>query len=138
MKSLQGIDKAKQVEMPSLFLMLGLSLLVASFSNYLGELIASLGFLNPMIWVIIVSSALGMVGASTTFGNLGGSEEVSTIMLYVIVALIGAEVSLGAILGGSHVYPFWLYYPQYSWRFITDCSPIFANESIVNRHRIDR
>lgn len=97
MKSLQGIDKAKQVEMPSLFLMLGLSLLVASFSNYLGELIASLGFLNPMIWVIIVSSALGMVGASTNFGNLGGSEEVSTIMLYVIVALIGAEVSLGAI-----------------------------------------
>ncbi len=39
-----------------------------------------------------------MVGSSTNFGNLGGSEEVSTIMLYVIVALIGAEVSLGAIL----------------------------------------
>ncbi len=28
---------------------------------------------------------------------MAGSEEVSSIMLYVIVALIGAEVSLGAI-----------------------------------------
>ena len=96
-ESLQAVENKKRIEMPSLFFMLGLSLAVASFSNYLGGIIAIAGFQSPMVWVIIVSTTLGMLGASTPLGNLGGSEEVSTIMLYVIVALIGAEVSLGAI-----------------------------------------
>lgn len=97
LEKLQGIDAAGTVDLQSLMLMLGLSLLVASASNHLGALLAEQGILNPMIWAIIVSSALGMLAAPTRLGGEAGADEVSGIMLYVIVALIGAEVSLGAI-----------------------------------------
>ena len=95
--SLRYVDSDKSVNMPALLMMLGLSLVVATISNHLGSFIASTGILNPMIWVIIISSVLGMAAAPTALGNLAASEEVSGIMLYVIVALIGAEVSLAAI-----------------------------------------
>ena len=95
--SLRHVASNKTVDMPSLLLMLGLSLVVATVSNHLGSFIASAGVFNSMIWVIIISSILGMAAAPTALGNIAASEEVSGIMLYIIVALIGAEVSLGAI-----------------------------------------
>ena len=82
--------------LPSLLAALGLSLVVASVSHHVGEWLASTGFFNGMIWAIVVSSALGMAAAPTAIGRLAGSEELTGIMLYVIVALIGAEVSLAA------------------------------------------
>ena len=50
-----------------------------------------------MIWAIILSSLLGILAAPSALGRAAGSDEVSGIMLYAIVALIGAEVSLGAL-----------------------------------------
>jgi uncharacterized membrane protein len=82
----------------SLLVMLGLSLVIASLSRFAGESLAGFGLFNPMIWAIIISSLIGMVAAHTAFARLAGSDEVSGIMLYLIVALIGAEVSLGAIM----------------------------------------
>ena len=95
--SLDDYSSEKKVDMPSLILMIGLSLLVAAISNHLAASISTLGIFNEMIWVIIISSAFGMLAAPTVLGRLPGSNEVSGIMLYVIVALVGAEVSLGAI-----------------------------------------
>ena len=95
--SLDDYSSEKKVDMPSLILIIGLSLLVAAISNHLAASISTLGIFNQMIWVIIISSAFGMLAAPTVLGRLPGSNEVSGIMLYVIVALVGAEVSLGAI-----------------------------------------
>ena len=94
---LKEIGIGEKIEMPALLLMLGLSLVVASISNHLGATLADFGILNSMIWAIIISSVLGMIAAPTWLGTTGGSDEVSGMMLYVIVALIGAEVSLSAI-----------------------------------------
>jgi len=91
------IDVKETVDTQSLMLMLGLSLVVASIANHVGSALAGAGLLNPMIWAIIVSSVLGMIAAPGRLGRSSGSDEVSSVMLYVIVALIGAEVSLGAI-----------------------------------------
>jgi len=90
-----GTDSTPDTQ--SLLIMLGLSMVIASLSHFAGERLAGLGMFNPMIWAIIISSLVGMLAAHTAFARLGGSEEVSGIMLYLIVALIGAEVSLGAI-----------------------------------------
>jgi uncharacterized membrane protein len=97
LKDLGEVGTSKPTDMPALLLMLGLSLMVASLSNYVGAALAGAGLLNPMIWAIIISSVLGMLAAPTWLGKSAGSDEISGIMLYVIVALIGAEVSLGAI-----------------------------------------
>ena len=97
LRDLGEVGPSKPTDMPALLLMLGLSLLVASLSNYVGAALAGGGLLNPMIWAIIISSVLGMLAAPTWLGQAAGSDEISGIMLYVVVALIGAEVSLGAI-----------------------------------------
>ena len=91
------IEVNKAVDTQSLMLMLGLSLLVAAASVHLGVVLAANGLFNAMIWAIIISSALGMTAAPGWLGRQPGSDEVSNVMLYAIVALIGAEVSLGAI-----------------------------------------
>ena len=98
LNSLDDYNSDEEVEMSSLTLMIGLSLLVATISNHLAASISSLGIFNEMIWVIIISSVFGMLAAPTALGRVPASNEVSGIMLYVIVALIGAEVSLGAIV----------------------------------------
>ena len=85
------------LNMPALMMMLGLSLVVASVSHHLGGMLAASGWLNPMIWTILVSSLLGMAAAPTRLARTAGSDEVSGVMLYVVVALIGAEVSLSAV-----------------------------------------
>ena len=95
--SLNNFDSDKAIDMPSLILVIGLSLMVATVSNHLAIFISSAGIFNEMIWVIVISSVMGMAAAPTALGKIPASDEVSGIMLYVIVALIGAEVSLGVI-----------------------------------------
>lgn len=94
---LKGTGTTENPDFQALMLMLGMSLGVAAMSLTLGGMAASLGFLNTMVWAIIVASLAGMVLAPTKFGKLCGSYELSSIMLYIIVALIGAEVNLKAI-----------------------------------------
>ena len=98
LKSLNDFDSGKAIDMPSLILVIGLSLMVSTVSNHLAIFIASAGIFNKMIWVILISSIMGMLAAPTALGKVPASDEVSGIMLYVIVALIGAEVSLSAII----------------------------------------
>jgi uncharacterized membrane protein len=96
----EGFSELEPDESPdtrALIIMLGLSLLIASFSHFTGMRLAGTGVLNPMVWAIIVSSVFGMLAAHTQLARIPGGDEVSGVMLYVIVALIGAEVSLSAI-----------------------------------------
>jgi len=81
----------------SLLIMLGLAMLVASLSRFVGDMLAGMDLLNPMIWAILVSTVLGVMAAHTSLGTIGGSDELSGVMLYIVVALIGAEVGLGAV-----------------------------------------
>ena len=97
LSSIGNVDRNRDIGLPNLLLMIGLSLVVSAISHRIGSGLADAGLLNTMIWSIIVSSLLGMLAAPTRLGKEAGSDEVSGVMLYVIVALIGAEVSLSAI-----------------------------------------
>ena len=77
---------------------LGISLLAASISTSLGSKISSLGLSSAMLWTVILSTLLGALAAHTPLKKTPASGEVSGVMLYIIVALIGSEVSLTAIL----------------------------------------
>ena len=90
--------EGERIDASALMTCLGISLLAASISSSLGSKIASLGLPSAMLWTVILSTALGTLAAHTPLRKLPAAEEVSGVMLYIIVALIGAEVSLGAIL----------------------------------------
>ena len=90
--------EGERIDASALMTCLGISLLAASISSSLGSKIASLGLPSAMLWTVILSTALGTLAAHTPLRKLPAAEEVSGVMLYIIVALIGAEVSLAAIL----------------------------------------
>ena len=85
-------------DMESLMITLGLSFFVASLSNNLGSFLASFEMFTPMIWVVIISSCSGIIASFLPLRKISGVEHVSGIMLYMIVALIAAEVSLTALI----------------------------------------
>ena len=100
-KAICSVDpepECKRIDASALMACLGVSLLAASISSSLGSKIASLGLPSAMLWTVILSTALGTLAAHTPLRKLPAAEEVSGVMLYIIVALIGAEVSLAAIL----------------------------------------
>ncbi|MEI6897994.1 MAG: DUF819 family protein [Psychromonas sp.] len=88
----------KVLTLESLMLMLGAALFVSAVSSNLGSGLANLTPLNSMVWTIIVSTIIGICFAQTKFRLISGSSEISSIMLYIVVALIGAEVNLSALL----------------------------------------
>jgi len=88
----------ERIDASGLMSVLGISLLAASVSTSLGSKLASIGLSSAMLWTVILSTALGTLAAHTQLRKLPAAEEVSGVMLYIIVALIGAEVSLTAIL----------------------------------------
>lgn len=90
--------EGERIDASALMTCLAISLLAASISSSLGSKIASLGLPSAMLWTVILSTALGTLAAHTPLKKLPAAEEVSGVMLYIIVALIGAEVSLAAIL----------------------------------------
>ena len=100
-KAICSVDpepESERIDASALMTCLGISLLAASISSSLGSKIASLGLPSAMLWTVILSTALGTLAAHTPLRKLPAAEEVSGVMLYIIVALIGAEVSLAAIL----------------------------------------
>ena len=90
--------EGEPIDASGLMSCLGISLLAASVSTSLGSKLASLGLSSVMLWTVILSTALGTLAAHTPLRKLPAAEEFSGVMLYIIVALIGAEVSLAAIL----------------------------------------
>ncbi len=90
--------EGERIDASGLMSCLGISLLAASVSTSLGSKLASLGLSSVMLWTVILSTTLGTLAAHTPLRKLPAAEEFSGVMLYIIVALIGAEVSLVAIL----------------------------------------
>jgi len=90
-------ERGASVDMQSLLVLLGMAMVVASISHHLGGFLSESGMFNSMIWAILVSSGLGMLAAHSRLGRVAGGDEISGIMLYLVVALIGAEVSLAAL-----------------------------------------
>lgn len=63
-----------------------------------------LPFFDKATWTVLIVTVLGLVFALTPFGKLKGTEEVSNVMLYVVIALIASRADLSA-MGNA---PAWL------------------------------
>ena len=80
-----------------IFFALGVSL----FSQTLAY---KIDFISQTTSVVIIASGLGILGSFTALRNVGGSSEVATTMLYVIIALIGSKAVFDSFEGlGTYV-----------------------------------
>ncbi len=69
-----------------------LLILMALAVSFVSQVFAhSITFINTTTTMVLVASLLGVLGSFTKLREVGGSSEVATTMLYVIVALIGSR-----------------------------------------------
>ncbi|MDE6627548.1 MAG: DUF819 family protein [Lachnospiraceae bacterium] len=86
-------------------ILLGSGLLVSAVSQELGTLInVYLTFFDKATWTVLIVTVAGVVMALTPFGKLKGTEEISNVLLYIVVALIASRADL-ASMGNA---PMWL------------------------------
>lgn len=88
----------------NILLLLGAGFVVSALAAQLGAKINGvLPFFDKATWSVLVVSAAGILLALTPFGKIKGTEELSNVMLYIVVALIASRADLRA-LGNAHVW----------------------------------
>lgn len=112
-RTIQEVGEALEAEVQAnqkpllwqnILVLLGAGFVVSALSSKAGVLINSvLPFFDKATWTVLVVSVAGILLALTPFGKLKGTEEVSNVMLYIIVALIASRADLRA-LGNAHVW----------------------------------
>lgn len=95
----------KPLTWQNISILLGSGLLVSALSQKAGDSIAAvLPFLDKATWTVLIVTVLGVGLALTPFGKIKGTEEISNVLLYIVVALIASRADL-ASMGNA---PMWL------------------------------
>jgi len=81
----------------SLFLLLGLSLLVSALSQSLATLLPTNDFVTTSTWIVIIATIVGTLIAMTPVSRLAGSLDLGNIFLYIIVALIASRANFAEL-----------------------------------------
>lgn len=95
----------KPLTWQNIAILMGSGLIVSAVSQYAGNFLNSLmPLFDSSTWTVLVVTALGIIFALTPFGKIKGTEEVSNVLLYVVIALIASRADLSSI-GNA---PIWL------------------------------
>ncbi len=98
------IDKEKKhVDFTSLFILLGISLMISAICQNLGVVLAY-GFLDKGTVTVLLVTAIGLIAAMSPIGKMSGIEEMSNIYLYIVISLLASRAGLGELLSA----PMWL------------------------------
>ena len=82
----------------NILLLTGSGLLVSAVCTELGGVVGeSLPFFDKATWTVLIVTVLGVLLALTPFGKLRGTEEVSNVLLYIVIALIASRADLRGI-----------------------------------------
>lgn len=89
----------------NIIVLVGAGLIVSAISQILGTLINGvLPFFDKATWTVLIVTLLGVLLALTPFGKMKGTEEISNVLLYIVIALIASRADLASI-GNA---PIWL------------------------------
>ncbi len=88
MAYLGEIGCACSIGAPRYWLLILLALVASIFSQVVAQ---NVEILNKTTTIVLIASALGVLGSFTKLKTLNGSSEVATSMLYILIALIGSK-----------------------------------------------
>ncbi len=95
----------KPITWQNIAILVGSGLLVSAVSQKIGVILnGAMPFFDKTTWTVLVVTVLGVGLALTPFGKIKGTEEISNVMLYFVIALIASRADLSHI-GGA---PIWL------------------------------
>lgn len=87
----------KEINFPSLFMMLGLALVVSLISQQIAPLFPTTSFLTNTTWVIIFATLTGIAFGMTPISREKSAQSLANIMLYLIVALIASRANFSEL-----------------------------------------
>lgn len=103
---MEARQNPKPLQWQNIILLLGSGLLVSACSQFVGAAITQkLTFFDQATWTVLIVTVLGVGAALTPFGKIKGTEEISNVMLYIVIALIASRADLGSV-GNA---PMWLF-----------------------------
>ena len=95
--SLNIEDRYNNIDFPSLFLMLGLSLSISLISQELAEVMPTTNFLTKTTWIVIFATIAGILTGLTPLNREKSAQPLANIMLYFIVALIASRANFNEL-----------------------------------------
>ena len=90
-------EHKKPMEFPSLFFLLGSSLLIAALTQYGASFLPTTPFLTTTTWIVILATLSGILFAMTPLAKISGASALANMMLYLIVALIASRANFAEL-----------------------------------------
>ena len=97
-KKLHNEDEKKEpINFPSLFMLLGLALMVSVLSQEMAKLLPTSDFFTTTTWIVLFATILGILFGMTPLSRLASASPLANIMLYLIVALIASRANFAEL-----------------------------------------
>ncbi|MDD6195469.1 MAG: DUF819 family protein [[Clostridium] aminophilum] len=85
----------------NLAFLLGLGFAVSALAQYVGVYLNSMiPFFDKATWTVLFVTVLGTALAVTPLDSMKGIEELSNLLLYMVIALIASRADLGGVTNG--------------------------------------
>jgi uncharacterized membrane protein len=95
--TLNNGKEKKPISFPSLFMMLGLALMVSVIAQTIAPLLPTTSFLTNTTWIVIFATLAGIAFGMTPLSKEASAEPLANIMLYLIVALIASRANFAEL-----------------------------------------
>jgi uncharacterized membrane protein len=89
--------KIEAVTFPSLFMLLGLSLMVSVVAQELALLLPTTDFFTQTTWVVLFATIAGIIMGMTPLSKHQSASILANVMLYLIVALIASRANFAEL-----------------------------------------
>jgi len=86
-------NEEKSINFPTLFMLLGLALMVSLLAQNIAPLLPTTSFLTNTTWVVIFATIAGILLGMTPLGKEASAVPLANIMLYFIIALIASRAN---------------------------------------------
>lgn len=93
----EGAEKRAAMTFPDLALLVGAGFAVAALSGHLSGFLPVTSFLTADSWTVILATASGIAFAMTPMGRTPGIPELSSLTLYLMVALIASRANFAEL-----------------------------------------
>jgi len=96
-KKLGESQSKEPITFHSLFLLIGIAVMVSALSQYVAVLLPVSDYITTGTWVVILATVVGTLFAMTALSRVAGSGALGNILLYIIVALIASRANFGEL-----------------------------------------
>jgi len=91
-------NKPNEMEFADITILLGIGLLISALAQTFSQYLPQNEFITPTTWTVIIATIAGILGALTTLAKLPGSDHLSSVMLYILVALIASQANFNELV----------------------------------------